>query len=106
MTLHPKAEHEALQARREFQTTAAFQQQYNARAGIEGTISQSVRRTDIRHTRYIGLAKTHLQHVLCAAAINLYRITDYIAQQNHSSGEQSPFAQTRSPAFVALAATQ
>lgn len=106
MTLHPKAEHEALQARREFQTTAAFQQQYNARAGIEGTISQSVRRTDIRHARYIGLAKTHLQHVLCAAAINLYRITDYIAQQNHSSGEQLPFAQTRTPAFVALAAAQ
>ena len=44
MTLQHKAEHEALQARREFQTTTVFQQQYNARAGIEGTISQSVRR--------------------------------------------------------------
>lgn len=92
MTLHPKAEHEALQARREFQTTAAFQQQYNARAGIEGTISQSVWRTDIRHARYIGLAKTDLQHVLCAAAINLYRITDYIAQQMNPEAERLPFA--------------
>lgn len=106
MTLQHKAEHEALQARREFQTTTVFQQQYNARAGIEGTISQSVRRTDIRHARYIGLAKTHLHLLLCTAAINLYRITNYIAQQIHSSGEQLSFAQTRSPAFVALAAAQ
>ena len=28
--------------------------------GIEGTISQGVRRFDLRRTRYLGLEKTHL----------------------------------------------
>lgn len=105
MTIHPRAEHEALQDRREFQTTAAFKQQYDARAGVEGTISQAVRRTDLRHTRYIGLAKTRLQHILCAAAINLYRITDYLAAQLDDRSQLPPFAQTRSSALVALVAT-
>ncbi len=34
---------------------------YNKRAGIEGSISQGVRRSALRQSRYIGLAKTHLQ---------------------------------------------
>jgi transposase len=97
MTLHPQPEHEALQQRRLFQQTAEFKQQYAARAGIEGTISQAVRVTDLRRCRYIGLAKTHLQHILCAAAINLYRITSYLAEL--------PIAHTRTSTFAALAAS-
>lgn len=104
MTLHPQAEHEALQQRRSFQTTPAFKAQYDARAGIEGTISQAVRVTDLRQARYVGLAKVHLQHILCAAAINLCRITDYIAAVIATPGAQRPFTRVRTPALVALAA--
>lgn len=95
MTLHPQPEHEALQQRRLFQKTAEFKQQYDARAGIEGTISQTVRLTDLRRSRYIGRTKTHLHHILCAAAINLYRITNYLAEL--------PIAHTRTSTFAALA---
>ena len=104
MTLHPQAEHEALQQRRSFQTTPAFKAQYDARAGIEGTISQAVRVTDLRQARYVGLAKVHLQHILCAAAINLCRITDYIAAAIATPGVPPSFTRVRTPALVALAA--
>jgi hypothetical protein len=36
---------------------------YGLRAGIEGTISQSVRVMGMRHSRYRGFARTHMQHV-------------------------------------------
>lgn len=97
MTLHPQLEHVALQQRRISQKTAEFKQRYDARAGIEGTISQAVRVTPLRRSRYIGLAKTHLQHVLCASAINLYRIVNYLAEL--------PIAHTRISTFAALAAS-
>ena len=58
--LHPKAEQKA----REEQQGASFRARYKARAGIEGTLSQAVRALGLRRCRYIGLAKTHLQHLL------------------------------------------
>jgi transposase len=97
MTLHSQLEHEALHQRRLFQKTGEFKRQYDARAGIEGTISQSVRVTDLRRSRYVGLVKTHLQHILCAAAINLYRIVNYIADL--------PITHTRTSTFASLAAS-
>src|SRR5262249_17382728 len=41
--------------------------------GIEATISQGVRAFGMGRSSYIGLAKTHLQHLGIAAAINLVR---------------------------------
>lgn len=66
LTLRAQATYEALQAARQRQATHTFKEQYAARAGIEGTISQRVRVGDLRHARYVGLAETHLQHVLTA----------------------------------------
>jgi transposase len=86
---------EALQVARQRQTTPEFKQRYNARAGIEGTLSQAVRITDLRRSRYIGLAKTHLQHVLIAAAINLNRVAEWLAE--------APRSQTRGSRFAAIA---
>lgn len=68
--------------------------QYNQRAGIEGTISQAVRVADIHYARYVGLAKTHLQHLATAAGINLARITTWLMEV--------PKAQTRSSRFMKL----
>ena len=95
LTLHPQAEQEALQAARQRQHTEQFQAHYAARAGVEGTISQAVQALGMRRSRYIGEAKTHLQHVLTAAAINLKRVFAW--------WEGIPRAKTRTSAFAALA---
>ena len=70
---------------------------YKKRAGIEGTISQAVRSFGFRQTRYIGQAKTHLQHVATAAALNLDRLADWFLGVKR--------AETRVSAFAALAPT-
>ena len=54
--------------------TKEFREQYALLAGIEGTLSEGVRGPHLRRTRYNGLAKTRLQHLLTATAINLKRI--------------------------------
>ena len=61
----------ALRVARQRHTASEFKQCYSARTGIEGTLSQAIRIADLRRSRYINLAKTHLQHVLIVAAINL-----------------------------------
>jgi transposase len=96
LTMQPQAQHEAIQAARQRQETAAFTAHYAQRAGIEGTQSQAVRRCGARQCRYIGQAKTHLQHVLTAAALNLVRVEVWL--------EDTPRARTRQSAFAALAA--
>jgi transposase len=87
-------EHETLQAARRHQQTEDVKVQYAARAGVEGTHAQAVRRAGLRRTRYIGLATTRPQHIATAAALNLIRINDWC------SG--APFAKTRISRFAAL----
>ena len=48
------------------------------RAGIEGCLSQGVRVCGLRRSRYVGLAKTHLQHVATAAALNVVRLSAWV----------------------------
>ncbi len=96
LTLLPQAEFEALQARRDEQHTESFRQVYALRSGVEGTISQAVNTYAARRTRYRGLAKTHLQHVATAVAINLECIWHWM--------NGIPLAKTRVSAFAALAA--
>jgi transposase len=94
LTLRPQTEHEALQAARQRQQTLEWKEQYNLRAGIEGTLSQGTRAFELRRSRYIGLARTHLQHLLTAAAINLVRFDAWITDK--------PRAKTRTSHFEAL----
>ncbi len=96
LTVRPRAPHEALQDARQRQTTTAFKDQDAARAGIEGTISYAVHVCDLRHARYRGLIKTHLQHVFTALAINVTRFVAWDAE--------TPFATTRTSAFARLPA--
>jgi transposase len=98
LSLRPQEQHMALQAVRQRQDTPAFAEQHGTRAGIEGTISQGVRALGLRRARYVGKAKTHLQHLLTAAAINLVRIGRWLANE--------PLAQTRRSRFVVLMAPQ
>ncbi len=95
MKLRPQAQHEALQTARRRQQTTGFKEQYAARAGVEGTLSPGVRAFTLRQARYLGQAKTHLQHLLIAVAINLVRVVEWLAG--------TPLAQTRISSFAALA---
>lgn len=56
ITLRPRADHEALQTVRELQKTPEWKAQYDARAGIEGTLGQGVSAFGLRRCRYWGLA--------------------------------------------------
>jgi len=91
LTVRPEAQHKALQDNRAKEKTEQFIQQYAKRAGIEGTISQGVRRCGMRRTRYIGLTKTHLQHLLTAAAINIVRVMDWLDGNSPGKTRQSAF---------------
>jgi transposase len=92
--LQTREHHEALQAMRVRQLTDEFRQTYAARAGIESTHAQAVKRSGLRRPRYRGLSKTHLQHVVTAAAINLLRIASWT--------DGVPLAKTRCSHFAAL----
>jgi transposase len=92
LTLHPKAQHLALQAARERQHTEEFKADYKRRAGIEGTISQAAFAFGMRRTRYRGLQKTHLHHLATAIAINLQRFVDWVWDTPRSKTRQSHFA--------------
>jgi transposase len=94
VTIRPEAQYKALQVAREREQTEAFTKKYARRAGVEGTVSQGVRTSGLRRSRYIGLAKTHLQHVLTACALNIVRVMRWLA------GE--PLARTRQSAFMKL----
>jgi len=96
LTIYPEEAYRAQEQARQHQETAEFKALYGTRAGIEGTLSQGVRRMDVRHARYKGLARTHLQHVATAVAINVVRIGDWL------TGERP--ARTRVAPLLALAA--
>lgn len=87
-----QSQHEALQSARLRQQTDAFQEEYMKRAGVEGTISQAVQALTMRRSRYRGLAKTRLQHIATAAAMNLIRVIDWLNGRPHSPTRQSRFA--------------
>jgi transposase len=92
-------EHEALQARRVEQKSEVWKKRYACRAGIEGTLSQGIRGFGLRRCRYLGQAKTHLQHVFTAAAINLARLDAWLHGRPRAQTRQS-----RLTAFVPTAA--
>ena len=100
LTLRQRPAHEALVAARAYQATPEFREEYKARAGVEGTVSQGVRAFGLRRARYIGLAKTCLEHVLVACAMNLVRAVEWLSHRPHASTRQSAFAQLAPPTLA------
>jgi len=94
ITVRRQDHHMALQAARARETAAASTTEDARRAGIEGTRSPGIRAYGRRHARDIGGAKTPLQHLLTAAAINLVRIGNGLMKK--------PLAKTRTAAFQQL----
>ncbi|MBZ9645767.1 transposase [Streptomyces sp. PSKA30] len=95
LALLPTRELHEIQTRNRLgQATEEWQKRYAIRAGIEATLSQNVRAHGLRRSRYRGLAKTHVQHVLTAMACNVARIADWISTP--------PTARRRASHFRAL----
>ena len=92
LNFRPKEQFQILQMARQRQSTPEFKALYKKRAGIEGTISQAVGAFDLRQTRYVGLARTHLQHLATAAAMNLTRIALWLDDVPKEQPRQSRFA--------------
>ena len=78
ITLRPEAQYKALKKARQRASTTDYQADYALCAGIEGTLSEGIRAHGLRRARYIGLAKTHLQHLMTATAINCKRIHNWL----------------------------
>ncbi|CRK55167.1 hypothetical protein [Alloactinosynnema sp. L-07] len=95
LTLRPRAEHDVLVHARQQQDTTEWRQRYKRRAGVEGTISQGVLAFGLRRSRYRGLGKTGLQHLLTAAAMNLTRINAWLIGTPHCPTRTSHFAALR-----------
>jgi transposase len=95
--LHLKTErvYGFMQNHKERQRTEDFKREYSKRAGIEGTISQAIKQTDMRRSRSVGLQKTHLEKLLQAAGLNLLRIGQWLMDPS--------FARTRTGRFERLA---
>jgi transposase len=93
--LPPQAQYEAAQAARAWVGSEEGKQQYQQRAGVEGTLSQGVRGFGLRYARYRGLTKTHVQHVATAAAMHVDRMVAWLNER--------PRAKTRTSRVAALA---
>ncbi|WP_329018068.1 IS1182 family transposase [Micromonospora rifamycinica] len=63
------------------QQTPEWKRRYDLRAGCGATVSETVRAHGLRHCRYRGLAKTHVQHVLTAAGTNIIRLAQHRPDQ-------------------------
>ena len=91
MGLRPQAQQEALWAARQRQTTTSFKHESARRAGVAGTLSQAIHVCGLRRAKYIGLAKTRLQPIITAAALNVVRAGAWLLGVPHAQTRQAPF---------------
>jgi transposase len=101
LTIRPQRHYQAIQAARQREATEAFRAEYTRRAGIEGTISRGVRSTRLRHTRYIGLPRVHLGHILTAVGLNVLRLGEWWLETARAKTRITPFARLMADAAAA-----
>ncbi len=108
ITVKPRVQYETIQAAYARQDTVAFKEQYKLRAGVESTISQGSRRFALRRSRYVGLARTHLQQTINATAMNLVRVADWLRNGKVDQPKRRPghFACLAPPSLLGLAACE
>ena len=92
LTIRPQPQYQALQVARQREATPAFQAEYAHRAGIEGTISRETRSMRLRRTRYIGLRRVHLGHILAAVGLNVLRLGEWFLETSRAKTRITPFA--------------
>jgi len=71
----PRELHELQARNRAAQQDPAWHKRYAVRSGIEGTVCELAHGHGMRHCRYRGQPKAHLQHVLTAIAVNAERLS-------------------------------
>jgi len=64
-------------------------------------LSRGIRRCRLRRTRYIGLARTHLAHVLTAVAINFLRLGEWFTDVPRAQTRRSPYARPMADTLAA-----
>jgi transposase len=101
LTIRPQPQYQALQTARQREATPAFQAEYARRAGIEGTISRGTRSTRLRRTRYIGLPRVHLGHILTAVGLNVLRLGEWFLETTRAKTRITPFARLMTDAPAA-----
>jgi transposase len=97
LTIQSEAEFKALAAARARSQQAEYKELYKLRAGSEASLSQAVRRSGLRRSRYVGLRKTHLQNIVIATATNLIRLLNWLAGNAIGKSRRSPFAKLLCP---------
>ncbi|MEU9778840.1 transposase [Streptomyces sp. NPDC047968] len=63
---------------------------YATRSGVEGTICEFTNGHQARRSRYHGIRKSHVQHILTGIAINIERLASRTTRHPHRS--RSPTA--------------
>jgi transposase len=101
LSSRPQPQYQALQAARRRETTDAFQAAYARRAGLEGTLSRGMRSTRLRRTRYMGLARVHLGHLLTAVGLNVLRLSEWLLETAQAKTRITPFARLMAAATAA-----
>jgi transposase len=101
LTIRPQPQYQALQTARQREATSAFQEEYARRAGIEGTISRGMRSTRLRRTRYMGLPRVRLGHLLTAVGLNVLRLGEWFLEIPRAKTRITPFARLMADAPAA-----
>ncbi|MFE3121872.1 IS1182 family transposase [Streptomyces hydrogenans] len=87
----PRHLHELQALNRTDQQDRQWKQLYATRSGVEGTICELVNGHQARRSRYHGLRKTHVQHVLTGIAINIERLASRAPAHAHSPRPPTAF---------------
>jgi transposase len=101
LTIRPQPQYQALQAARQREATEAFQAEDARRAGIAGAISREIRRLHLRRTRFIGLRRVHLGHILAAVGLNVLRLGEWFLETARATTRVTPFARLMADAPAA-----
>jgi transposase len=102
LTIQPEAQFKALAAARGRTKETKYKNLYKLRSGIEASLSQAVRRSGLRRSRYVGLHKTQLQNIVIATAINLVRLLNWLAGSQFGKSRRTPFAKLLCPLLLTL----
>lgn len=101
LSIRREQPHKALVAARHRERTPAFKHEYRRRAGIEGTLSRSLRATRLRRTRYIGLDRVRLGHILTGLGVNALRLGEWFLGLERPKSRVTPFMRLMADAAAA-----
>ncbi|MFK0160476.1 transposase [Streptomyces sp. NPDC090493] len=90
LTFLPQQLYERQAAARAAQQTTPWKANYAMRAGIESTVNEFVNGHGMRQARYRSRAKTHVQHVLTAIAVNIERVQQSTRRRRQNVSPEHP----------------